>query len=397
MQVKTKRRLFIVLILTSSVAGMLTLKYMRPEPHKNPIQDTSMLIQGLDLAPSKVTFEINSQGTVKPRTKTVLSAEISGQIIHISEKFIAGGIFKKNEILMKIDPTDYQVAADQADAFFQQRQIEFNGAKSLRNQGYRAESELASAKAALSAAKASLVIAKKNLDKTNIRLPYDGMVSSKDSDIGQYVNPGNRLGTAFAVDKAEIRLPLTDQDLAFINLPDAADIAETGSFDGPLVTLSAIQKGKYQEWNAHIIRTEGIVDEKSRVTYAVALVEDPYNLLTGSSDSENRSPLPIGSFVRATIQGHSFAAIFKIPRTAIRGKNELMFIDSDNTLQIREVDIIRADSQYAYILEGIKKGDRISITAIESPVNGMKIHTVDDKDKPEIISESSSENVADAK
>jgi len=397
MQVKTKRRLFIALILTSSIAGMLVLKNMRPEPHKKPVEDSSTLIEVLNLIPSNVTFEINSQGTVKPRTQTVLSAEISGQIIHISEKFIAGGIFKKNEILMKIDPTDYQVAVDQTEAFYQQRQIEFNGAKSLRSQGYRAESELASAKAALSAAKASLVIAKKNLDKTNIRLPYDGMVISKDSDLGQYVSPGNRLGTTFAIDKAEIRLPLTDQDLAFINLPDAADIAETGSFDGPLVSLSAIQKGKYHEWNAHIIRTEGIVDEKSRVTYAVAQIDDPYNLLKAGSDSENRSPLPIGSFVRATIQGHNFAAIFKIPRTAIRGKNELMFIDADNKLQIREVDIVRADNQFAYLLEGIKEGDRISITAIESPVNGMNVRTQSDSAKQENITKSNSETVADTK
>ena len=95
MNVKVKRQIFIVLILSVSIAGMFGLKTMRPEPDKKPVLDTSILIEVLDLVPSQATFEINSQGTVKPRTETTLSAEVSGQIIHISEKFIAGGIFKK--------------------------------------------------------------------------------------------------------------------------------------------------------------------------------------------------------------------------------------------------------------------------------------------------------------
>jgi len=378
MNVKVKRRVFIVIIVVTSVAGMVSLKNMRPEPKKKPVKATSLLIDVLDLKSSQITFEIQSQGTVKPRTETILSAEVSGQIINISDKFIAGGFFKKDEILMQIDPTNYQVAVDQARAFLQQREIEFNGAKSLSNKGYRAEAELAAAKASLATAKASLVKAKKNLDRTKIRLPYDGLVKSKDSDIGQFVNPGSRLGSTFAVNTAEVRLALTDQDLAFINLPEAADIAASGSFNGPSVKLSAIRKGQFQQWDAHIIRTEGVVDEKSRVTYAVAQIKDPYRLSHSDSNWKNSAALPIGTFVKATISGRSFPNIIKVPRSAIRGKNELMFIDTENYLHIRKVNILRSDSKFAYIQQGVEHGDRISITAIDSPINGMKVRTEDE-------------------
>jgi len=374
MKVKTKRRLVITLILSVSIAIMVGLTSMRPEPKKKPVKDTSMLVDVLELEVSEVTFRINSQGTVKPRTETVLSAEISGRIIDISDKFIAGGVFKANEILMEIDPTDYQVAVVQSEALLQQRQIEFDGAKSLQKKGYRAEAEFAAAKTALAAAKTALVKAKKNLDRTKIRLPYDGMVTAKSSDLGQYVNRGNRLGTTFAIAKAEIRLALTDQDLAFLDLPEVRYTTVENN-NRPTVILSAIRKGKHQQWAANIVRTEGVVDEKSRVTYAVAQIDDPYGLMPQKND-RNNTPLPIGTFVKATITGNSYSNVIKIPRIAIRGKDELLFVDNENRLNIRKVNILRADTDYVYIADGtIQGGEKICLTAIESPINGMKVRT----------------------
>ncbi len=396
MNVKTKRKLVILLILTVSVAAMIGLTTMRPESQKKQVKETAMLIDVLNLTSAPVTFTITSQGTVKPRTETILSAEVSGRIISISEKFIPGGIFYKDEVLMEIDPTDYEVAVAQSRALLKQRQIEFNGAKSLRKKGYRAEAEMAAADTALQTAKAALVKATKNLQRTKIRLPYDGMVKSKDSDIGQFVNPGSRLGNTFAVDKAEIRLALTDQDLAFLQLPEAGDIANNKTTHEPTVILSATRKAKYQQWKARIIRTEGVVDEKSRVTYAVAQIDDPYRLSTEENRDINNTPLLMGTFVKAVIEGSSYSNVITVPRTAIRGKNELLFIDNKNQLNIRQVNILRVDTKNAYILhDEIQAGERISLTAIESPINGMKVRTSDDQPIDEKIPDTESETASD--
>ena len=244
---------------------------------------------------------------------------------------------------MRIDPTNYDVAVDQAVALLKQRQIEFDGAEQLRNEGYRAESEWASAGAALASAKADLVKANRNLERTVIRLPYDGMVRSKETDLGQYVNTGTRLGVTFATDHAEVRLPLTDQDLAFVELP-AAGSAATGSAataGGPLVDLSAVQRGDIAHWPARIVRTEGVVDETNRVTYAVARIEDPYRRSTGS---EARSPLPMGTFVAASIEGTTVQNVIRVPRSSLRGNNQLLFVDEDSRLRIGTVDVLRADA-----------------------------------------------------
>ena len=382
---KVKRAALIGSILIGAVVISLLLGKMKPAPETKDLPDSAPLVSTMTLESYDASFRINSQGTVRPRTETVLSAEISGAIVSISPKFVAGGVFRQGEELLRIDPTNYSVAVDRARAMLAQRQIEFDGAEKLRSQGYRAESEYASAAAALAAARADLVNAERNLERTRISLPYDGMVRSKEADLGQYVNPGTKLGVTFATDYAEVRLPLTDQDLGFIELPDAAAIAATGSADGPEVTLSAVQKGRQQTWQARIVRTEGVVDEKSRVTYAVARIRDPYGL---AAEPGSSVPLPIGTFVAADIAGVTVSDVVRIPRTALRANNQLMIVDDDNRLRISNVEILRADAQYAYLKSGALAGDRISLTTIESPLNGMLVRTdTDDRDGTTRIAE----------
>ena len=367
------RKLLIIGILVAAVAVAILMTQMRPEPPKKETVDLDPLVDVLVLESMTANFEVSSQGTVLPRTETVLSAEVSGTITSISPKFIAGGVFYRNEILMRIDPTNYEVAVKEAEALVKQRQIEHDGAKKLRSQGYRAEAELASAAAALANAEAGLVRARRNLERTYIRVPYEGIVRAKEADLGQFVGPGTRLGIVFATDYAEVRLPLTDADLAFVDLPGAAEISASGSAEGPAVTLTAIQKGRPVEWEARIVRSEGVVDEKSRVTYAVARIVDPYRR------REDGEPLPVGTFVSASIQGAAAENVFRIPRALLRGSDQLVFVDDENKLRIRKIDIVRADNRYVYIGEGAISGDRVVVTAMETPVNGISVRTTSDE------------------
>ena len=349
--------------------GMMSLREKPPEKER---VDLDPLVDVLVLEAMTTNFEVRSQGTVRPRTETILSSEVSGTVASISPKFIAGGVFKTNEVLMRIDPTNYSVALKQAEALVSQRQIEFDGTKKLKSQGYRAESEYASAVAALASARAEQVRARRNLERTYIRLPYEGVVRAKESDLGQFVNPGTRLGVTFATDFAEVRLPLTDLDLAFVNLPGAAEIAETGTVEGPEVALSAVRKGQLTEWTARIVRTEGVVDEKSRVTYAVARIDDPYRLHSAGP------ALPMGTFVSATIEGAAVSGIFRAPNSAVRGADQVLVVDDENTLHLRNVKIVRADSQFSYF-RGVTGGEKIVTSALEAPIDGMRVRITTDE------------------
>jgi RND family efflux transporter MFP subunit len=360
------RILSILGILIGSVIVVFLMSTLRSEPPKKERIELDPLVEVIVLEHMTANFEVSSQGTVLPRTQTALSAEVAGTITSISPKFVAGGVFDTDEVLMRIDPTNYEVELLQADALVALRQIEYDGTKKLKSQGYRAESEYASAGAALATAKADRVRANRNLERTYIRLPYAGIVRAKETDLGEFVSTGTRLGVVFATDYAEIRLPLTDLDLAFVDLPDSSDGA-----NGPQVTLGAVQKGKYTEWNARIIRTEGVVDDKSRVTYAVARIADPYQLFGDGN------PLPVGTFVTATIQGTQAKNVIRVPRHIVRGSDEVMIVDADNKLQFKAVSILRSDASYVYADGGVSPGDRVITTVLESAVNGIAVRTTE--------------------
>ena len=377
MSPKIKRSLLIVGLIVAAFVISSLLGKMKPPPQKKEASLVELIVETMTLEKHTVAFEIRSQGTVKPGTETVLSAEVAGTITRISPKFVAGGVFEEGEELLQIDPTNYRVAAEQAEALLAQRQIEYDGAKKLKAQGYRAEAELASAAAALAMARSELVRANRNLERTSIKLPYKGIVRSKEVDLGQYVNPGSRLGMTFAVEFAEVRLPLADSDLAFVELPSVVDVARSPTAKGPRVTLSAIQHGKPVSWEATIVRTEGVVDEKSRVTYAVARIDDPYAML---AEHSSHQPLPMGTFVQAAIEGTVVDDVVQMPRSAVRGNGQVVFVDEEDRLRIRPVEVLRADADYAYVIGGAKAGDRISITAIESPINGLKVQTTENTD-----------------
>lgn len=368
------RKLLIIIIIAAAVGASALMMQMRKEPPKKDTLDLHPLVDVMRLEMMTANFTVSSQGTVLPRTETVLSAEVSGTITSISPKFIPGGVFERNEVLMRIDPTNYEVAVKQANALVKQRQIEHDGAKKLRSQGYRAEAELASAAAALATAEAELVRSRRNLERTYIRVPYEGMVRAKDTDLGQFVNLGTRLGVVFATDSAEIRLPLTDSDLAFVDLPDVTQITASGAGSGPAVSLSAIQRGQSVRWDAQVVRSEGVVDEKSRVTYVVARITDPY-MRHGEG-----SPLPVGTFVSAKIDGSRADNIIRVPRGVVRGSNELLFVDENGKVEIRGVDIVRSNAEYSYIGAGARVGEMIIVSALEAPINGMTVRTPADTD-----------------
>ena len=241
--------------------------------------------------------------------------------------------------------------------------------------------ELASAAAALATAKANMIRAQRNLERTYIKLPYEGIVRAKEADLGQFVSMGTRLGITFATDFAEIRLPLTDNDLIFLDLPGVAEMAASDNVIGPSVVLTATQRGQQVSWTATIVRSEGVVDESNRVTYAVVQIADPYRLhMEGDS-------LPMGTFVAATIKAPTAANVFRIPRGIVRGSDELIFVDSDNKLNVRAVNIVNSDADYVYVDEGAIAGERIVTTAILTPVNGMPVRITGETESDLSISE----------
>ena len=368
MDIKRHRFALMFVIIIASLLISFLLGKLKSPPEKMTIS-TEPLVSTMVVAYDSINISIESQGTVMPLDATKISAEVSGTIINISSKFIPGGVFSKDDVLITIDPDNYFAAQEKSKALLEQRQNEFDDAINLREKGYLSESEYLSAATALASAKSELVKADKNLNRTKVKLPYDGMVLSKDIGLGQYVTVGTPLGITFATEYAEVRLPLSDRDLSFIQLPTAKKLLDSGVGNGPKVIFAAEQLGPLARWEGQIVRSEGVVDEKTRVTYAVARIDDPYAL----KDASSSLPLPMGTFVSADIKTRTDYTVIPIPRAALKNNRQVIVVNPENRIQLKDVKILNADAKYAYIIDGLDEGERIVITPIENAMNGMVV------------------------
>ncbi|MEM6575644.1 MAG: efflux RND transporter periplasmic adaptor subunit [Pseudomonadota bacterium] len=356
-------------ILLLAVAIAIGLSAVKSRPERKPQEVLPPLVDVLTLIPETVRFAVASQGTVQPLTQTALSAEVAGSITAMSDRFIAGGTFEQGDVLLRIDPVNYEVTVERARAALRQRTVEYEGASRLREQGYRAEAELASAEAALAAAKADLVAAERNLERSVVRAPYKGIVRSRSAQLGDYVAPGTPLGAIFATDSVEVRLPLPDTELAFVTLPL---VGKEPSDGGPRVELSGSFRGRPASWSARVVRTEGIVDERNRMVFAVARVDDPYGL---SEPVAGLTPLPVGTFVRASIDGVSVENVVRIPRILVRNGNQVVFVTDELKLRFRELSFLRTDSEFAYADADQLVERRVLSTRLDAPLNGTQVRT----------------------
>ena len=364
---KLVRVLIILVILGVSIGGASRMYQTREKPKSEPVAPRVPLVEVIDLVPTRVRFDVPSQGTVLPAVQTQLSAEVSGTIVSMSPKFVAGGVFDAGETLLEIDPVLYRAALDRAKATLKQREIEYEGIKQLDARNYRSKIDLAGAEAALASARADLVRARNDLDKTRVRLPYAGVVSARSTDIGQFVTVGTPLGTAFGSERAEIRLPLSETDLRFLDLPQTGAAPRD---DAPAITLSGRYRGREATWSGRIVRTEATIDQTNRVTYAVAEVIDPYRR---STEPANATPLPIGSFVAASLPGRYFDNVLSVPRASVRGNGQLVFVDDESQLRLRTVALIRSDRSQSYVNAADVAERRLVVTTLESPVNGQPV------------------------
>ena len=368
MDIKRHRFALMFVIIIASLLISFLLGKLKSPPEKMTIS-TEPLVSTMVVAYDSINISIESQGTVMPLDATKISAEVSGTIINISSKFIPGGVFSNDDVLITIDPDNYFAAQEKSKALLEQRQNEFDDAINLREKGYLSESEYLSAATALASAKSELVKADKNLNRTKVKLPYDGMVLSKDIGLGQYVTVGTPLGITFATEYAEVRLPLSDRDLSFIQLPTAKKLLDSGVGNGPKVIFAAEQLGPLARWEGQIVRSEGVVDEKTRVTYAVARIDDPYAL----KDASSSLPLPMGTFVSADIKTRTDYTVIPIPTEALKNNRQVIVVNSENRIQLKDVKILNADAKYAYLIDGLDESERIVITPIENAMNGMVV------------------------
>ncbi|MEC9251119.1 MAG: efflux RND transporter periplasmic adaptor subunit [Pseudomonadota bacterium] len=379
-------RFFIIGVVIAAIIGVVfMLNATAPQPERANAAPRPVAVFVSEAQMDTVSLTVVSQGEARPRTQINLVPQVPGRITYVNPDFIEGGFFEAGETLVRIEDADYRLAVTRAEAQVAQaeqalarEQAESDLARSEWEELGEGEAssltlrepQLAEARAQLAAARATLQDARLDLQRTRVSAPFAGRVRTKNADLGQFVSAGTPLGEVFSTDRVQIRLPLTDYDLGLLGIPVAFNAAEEGA--GIPVTLSAVVAGQERSWNAEITRTDSAIDSQTRVLYAIAEVEDPYG-----SAAEGGSPLAVGLFLTAEIEGREVENVYVLPRAALRGENTIYVAEPGGRLSVRTVDVVTSNVENLIVSSGVRGGEMVVISPVRGANDGMRIQSLD--------------------
>lgn len=362
------------------VVGLGSAWYLRtnaPEVKNREIETRIQTVAVKEFSPRRITIPVYSRGEVTPSTEIQLVLEVAGVVTHIAPHFANGGFFKKGELLLRVDDSRYRLDITKAKARvvsaeekLRRLRMELSIDEDIEGlpspKQYR-DQQLREGKAQLEAAKADYRLVSIQLEKTTLVAPFDGRVRRALVGVGQYVSPGLQLAQVYPVDMAEIRLPLTDRQLALVNISARPDQVK----HLPKVTFKLNFGDQDYFWQGKIVRTEGGLDVKNRVLYAIAQISNPYQ---ADDTQPNRPPLAAGQFLEAEIEGRTHDNIMVLPRKALRNGNEIWVVEKGRLRQ-RAYQTLYKDKHSIFINKGIERGDLVVMTPMDVTVEGMQVRT----------------------
>lgn len=385
------KKILPIIVLSSLVFAAYVVTSNPPSAKRGrPSTAPQLSVQVQKLTRADLNITIDSYGTIKPRTQSVLLPQVSGQIINISPKFRAGGFFEKGDVLVQLDQRDLlaEVKIAQASLFsakqnFSEEQARVEQAKQDWQRLGNSEQapdlvlrkpQLMAAQASVYSAEASLAKAELALERSHIVAPYTGRVLSKSVDVGQVVNAGTELAEIYAIDYVEIRLPLKNKDLPYMVLPERSRFQNDNEQTQPTVTIYSDLAAR-QSWQGKVVRTEGAFDQDSQQLFVVAQIDDPY-----AKHESGSLPLKIGQYVSAEIAGKVIESALAIPNKAIY-QGTYVYIVEDNVLKRKNIDIAWQNDDVAVIKAGLAPEQLLVLTPLGQVTSGtiVSISSIDGK------------------
>lgn len=370
-----KKILPVIVVLGAIVLLWVVMGLFKPEIEKKSDEKIVPAVETIQITAIDFIIPIKTEGMVLPKTKINISAEVLGKIVYVSDKFTNGGVFKEGDVLIKIDPVDYQLAITRAKANVaaQVANLDLQQAKSdlaktdWKKYGKKGKPnalnlnlpQVASAKAALSGAKADLNLATRNLDKTIVKAPFNGVMLSKNVDLGQFVNIGVALAGVASTQVAEIRVSLSDEQLSMSGL-DQFDSNST------IQVVIGSQEIPGQQWRGKVSAVEAQRDARTLFNYAVVQVELPF--------TQQASALRFNTFVEVAFKGKTLKDVFRLSRSYVMLNNRVKVLDDQSSLQIKSVEVVYSDEDNLYIANGLNEGDKIITTQLPSTQIGSKLN-----------------------
>lgn len=350
-------------------------------PQRPAFSGPMMVVDTAPVMPRDYQIKLESYGTIQPQVETTLIAQVGGQIVSVNPNVRNGGFFNTGDVLASIDARDYEADVQIAEAILMDARQALAEAEARSNQakedwerlGNEGEApalvlkvpQLQAARARIASAESTLQKAELRLERTRIVAPFDGRILKKYADIGQVVSSNSPLADIYATDYVEIRLPIRNRDLGFIDLPETYRFEDGAKEVAGVKILSQFADGG--TWDARLVRTEGAIDATARQLHVIAQIDNPFD-----RESDNKTPLKIGQYVAATLDGKTVADAIVIPNNAIY-QGAYVYVVEDGILQRREIEIEWQNDSDALVSEGLSPGDALVTTSLGQVSSGIRV------------------------
>lgn len=382
----------IVLPIVILVGCLLVSSYLIRNP--TTVEEAAVEIIPVSVRVAEVSLEsvelvVGSQGKVQAAQTVSLSSAVAGPIEWISPSMESGGYIEAGGVLLRLQTSDFETALERSRANMQQTlaESEFADAElerlqELAERRLASDSQLQDAqrraevnRARLADAEASFRQAELDLERTELRAPFNAVIQSRDVELGQYVNRAQSVAVLFGADEVEVRVPLAMRQLGFLDIP-LGQRGEIPEQYAPEVTLTGTYGGQEYQWQGKLVRIEASIDPNSNTVQTIIRVPQPSVSDQWAMQQHKAIPLPIGLYVEADIKGRTVDNIISLPRSVIRNNNQVLVVDAENKMYFREVEIFRLEEQQVLISGGILPGERICISPIQAVVDGMAVQPV---------------------
>jgi RND family efflux transporter MFP subunit len=359
----------VIIIIIIGAVLVLAAYLLRPTPGVRPLPDAKPLtVSVMAIKAQRQQIQVKTQGTVVPSREIDLVAEVSGRVVSVSDTFVNGGFFQQGDVLVTLDQRDYQYRLAEAKAQVAAAERELALEKGQARQAKREWRDLGSdeanalslrvpqvnaAEAQLSSAIAQRRQAELNVERATIRAPFTGRIQAIQVNAGQYVSAGTIVAAIYDSALAEVRLPLSDKQLALVGIPLGVTLNQEQQ---RTVTLSAMIAGVTHQWPALLARTEASIDDTTRLYFAVVEIPEPF------SSSRYSSPLISGLFVEANIAGVELDNVVQVPEKSLYKNRFVYIVDHNNRTQQREVTVLAKEDSVVWVQGEFKESEQLIIS-----------------------------------
>ncbi len=386
---KPGKTLIISLIILLTATGITVIIFLT-EPvaeREGATKETAMLVEVAQTQKGNYRPVFKVTGTVVPDQDIMLSSRVSGEIINLSPAFVPGGFVKKGQVLLQIDPADYEIALALRESELAQAKADLNiemGRQNIARQDYQLledtiagvnrtlvlrEPQLKAVKSRVDAARAAVQQAELDLERTKIKAPFDAHILDRNANIGSMVSPGEELGRLTGIDHYWVVATVPLPQLKWLEFPD--ETHERGS-EVKIRNRTAWQEDEFR--TGYVKRLVGSLEDQTRLARVIITVPDPLNRMNNPVEGPE---LILGAFMEASVKASELRNVFRVSRNHIRKENTVWIMQGDS-LQMREVDILLQDAEYSYIKEGLTENENIVMTNLSTVVEGARLRTDSD-------------------